>query len=277
MEIDILSGRIKRIENDDGSKTVLWVGGTEADTALEILLRNMEDIFDHGEVIYHDRNKLVRFRAGEVSGLTRDIVVKKFILSRRYDRFRFHFLDSKALRSLRMALVLRQVGINTPEPLGWVETRTPTNGIVYSYYVSEYVPHECSLLDIFENRNHPLWSSLNDFLPEIARLVRKMHDAGIIHNDLHGGYILLAGEPTQREYYFIDLNRARMKTKVTTRMRIKDLARLALDPDQMELFLRSYTPENYRSLLTMMIEERQKRVNFMRRKRKIKALLRKSG
>ena len=271
---DRLLRRIIQVKEDAQGKTLWWVAEGEDGGALQELLANIADLFDAGGVIYDDRNRVVHLRAGQFPGLSSDGIIKRFILRRKYDRLRFRFLNSKAVRSLHMALVLGQAGINTPKPLALLERRTRSNGIVYSYFVTEYIPNEGSLLDILEGDNHPLEDRLPEFLPPIAWSVRRMHDSGIIHNDLHGGNILIAGSEDARKFYFIDLNRARIKRQMSMSMRIKDLARLAFTPAQMELFLRAYTPDSYRDWMDSMLQMRRKREQFMERKQKLKKILR---
>lgn len=208
-----------------------------------------------------------------IPSLKTDIVIKMFKLSRVYDRFRFRIVSSKAERSLKIALALKKTGINTPEPIALIEKRGFTNKIVYSYFITEYIPHEYTLLDILKDDKHPLRDNVKGFIPYIAKDIRKMHDAGIIHNDLHAGNILI-NNLEKPSFYYIDLNRGRIKKKLSIKKRIKDLARLKLKEDEQRLFMKHYSPEKYQELIEVMLQARNRRKRILSFKRSFKKKIR---
>ena len=83
-----------------------------------------------------------------------------------------------------------------------------------------------NLLDIITDDSHPLRRRVIEFLPYIARDAKKLHDTGIVHNDLHAGNILLKDIDTNPAFYYIDLNRARKRRKLTCQQRMRDLAQV---------------------------------------------------
>ncbi len=250
----------------------LWI---EEDWQNEQFLNFVKEIpvrFEKGNVIYNERNTLVIFRAKDNKCLMDDIVIKKFNINTQYNRLRFRFIQSKAVRSLIIASALIHIGVKTPKPLAVVEKRGKNNELVYSYYITEYIPYDYNLLDIINQKNHPYHHQIINFLPFIAEDVRKLHDAGIVHNDLHAGNVLIKNIDSSPEFYYIDLNRARINGKLAPKKRMKDLARFDFSQNEQEVFLRHYAPEGYRELLNLLVKMRRKRERAIKRKRKIKSI-----
>lgn len=261
---------LKKLQQGLKGKKVLWIAEDLNNEQFRDFIEKIDSQFRDGDIIYNDRNTIVNFQAKEINGLKKNIVAKKFNLNRKYDQFRFRFLNSKAVRSLIIAIALKEIGINTPSPVAVVEKRSKGNKIIYSYYLTEYIPYDYSLLDIIKEKNHPYQDKIADFVPLIARDVRKMHDTGIIHNDLHAGNILINNIRQNPEFYYIDLNRARIKSKLSRKKRLKDLARLKLSIKEQELFLQHYAPERHRELLDLLVKMRKKREMVMKWKRILK-------
>lgn len=250
----------------------LWIAEEWHNQQFINFIKEIHNRFGNGDIIYDDRNTLVTFGAKENNCLLKDIVIKKFNITKKYDRLRFKFIPSKAVRSLIIASALNNVGIKTPKPVAVVEKRGKSNELVYSYYITEYISYDYNFLDIINQKEHPYHNKILHFLPFIAEDVRKMHDAGIIHNDLHAGNVLIKNISSTPEFYYIDLNRARIKSKLGAKKRIKDLARFDFSQNEQEVFLQHYAPEGYHELLNLLVKMRMKRENAIKRKRKIKSL-----
>ncbi len=250
----------------------LWIAEDWQNEPFVNFVKEIPTRFEKGNVIYDERNTLVTFRAQENNSLMKDIVIKKFNITKKYDRLRFKFIQSKAVRSLIIANALNHIGIKTPKPLAVVEKRGKGNELVYSYYITEFIPYDYNLLDIIDQKDHPYHNEILNFLPFIAADVRKMHDAGIVHNDLHAGNILIKNIKLSPEFYYIDLNRARINGKLDRKKRMKDLARFDFSQNEQEIFLQHYAPEGYGALLNLLVKLRRKRENTIKRKRKIKNL-----
>lgn len=253
-------------------RKILWIADDWNNEQLKNFIEKIDSQWEDGEVIHNSRNTLAIFRVKEANGLKKDIVIKKFNLKRKFDQVRFTFLNSKAVRSLIIAIALEEIGIKTPQPVAVFEERTKYNKIIYSYYLTEYIPYDYSLLDIIKKENHPYKDKFLEFLPFIAGDIRKMHDAGIIHRDLHAGNILIGNIDNKPEFYYIDLNRARIKGKLDSKKRLKDLARFEFSPKEQEIFLQYYAPESHRELLNLLIQMRRQREKVRKFKRKVKML-----
>lgn len=241
--------------------------------SFKAFIQDIDSRFKNGDVLYTDRNVLAVFHPKVHKGLEKDIIAKQFNVTKKYDQLRFRFLHSKAVRSLIIASAFKELGIKTPLPVAVVEAREKNKRLRYTYYVTEYIPYDYSLLDITKRENHPYRDKVSSFLPQIARDIRKMHDAGIIHNDLHAGNILIRQIDSEPEFYYIDLNRARLKNKLDEKKRLKDLARFNFSRPEQEVFLQHYAPENHKDLLNMMLNMRSRRERTIKYKRALKRLV----
>src|SRR6056297_3092702 len=192
------------------------------------------------QILYDKRNTITKINEPI---LKKVIAVKEFHLEKTYDQLRFRLLPSKAERSLKIARTLRRAGLKTPEPLALIEKRGRTNKLIFSYYISEYVDYDYNMLDIAKNYNHPEREKILKIMPQLGKEIRKMHDAGIIHNDLHAGNILVKEINNKNELYYIDLNRGRVKSELSDKERINDLKRLKFTEHEKEILFKNYAPD----------------------------------
>ena len=223
-------------------------------------LINIEKYLQRNQSFHDFRNVLIRIGQDETLGIKKDIVAKKFKLVRKYDHFRFRFLPSKALRSLMMAQTLNQNGLKTPSPLAVIEDRGADNQLATCYFLTEYLDYDCSFAQAIDHSDIRLKEKI---ITEAARNIRLMHNAGIIHNDLHASNILIKNVKAQPEFYYIDLNRARQKRELSIEKRAKDLGRLALNQSDLNLFLNYYLPESSETFLKFVEKMRRRRERWI--------------
>ena len=236
-------------------------------------LKSLEQHLTKEKSIRNKRNQLFLINADENLGIQKDIIIKKFKLLRFYDRFRLRFQKSKAARSLEIGIALFELGIKTPKPIALVETRNSLNKIISSFYITEYEKYDCTLKKIIKDKNHPFHKIIHTLLPDIAQDIKKMHDAGIIHNDLHVGNILIKDLSSNPGFFYIDLNRGRIKKKLSFNKRLKDIARLRLNRDEQKIFLKNYDLDFSEKLINKFIKFRDKRRRFIRFKKGFRKLV----
>ena len=226
----------------------------------------------NGDIIYDVRNRLTLFKKETLGFFGEDIVVKEFLLKRRYDRLRYRFIKSKAFRSMEIALQLKKAGVKTPEPLMAIEVRGDFNKLSNSYFITSYLNYDYNLLDIITDDSHPLRRRVIEFLPYIARDAKKLHDTGIVHNDLHAGNILLKDIDTNPAFYYIDLNRARKKRKLSCQQRMRDLARFELKEEELKTLIKNYEPDNFKKFFEEFNRQKRRRQKAVQRKRYLRKL-----
>lgn len=176
-----------------------------------------------------------------------EVAVKQFRGDSRRERGRRRRGLGKASRSFAMARALRAAGISTPEPLLVAESEDPAGVAVY---VSERLVGRVEARYLLRARNagrdREEFPAIDGaaLLVAVARLARRLHDAGFYHRDLSIGNLLVAPGPRPEEIAdiaLLDLNRCRQQPRVSLRERMLDLCRLPLDrPADRELLLAAY-------------------------------------
>lgn len=188
-----------------------------------------------GEVIYRGRNELRR--------LTHDghtYVAKAFRRPHLINAWAYgHLRPSKAERSLANALRLIAIGVNTPEPLAYLELRR--SGLLGdSYYLSAQSECEHVFVDLF---GHP-FAEEEAVLREIGRVTAVMHNHGLAHLDYGRGNILFSCRSGQSpvRIELVDLNRL-YAGPVGLERGCKNLERLPLTPAMRRALAESYARE----------------------------------
>jgi tRNA A-37 threonylcarbamoyl transferase component Bud32 len=195
------------------------------------------------ELIAGGRNQNVRlmlpFQGGRLA-----VLVKSFGKQKRWkDHVDIRYRKTKAQRSFEVALHLRTNKVGTPAPVAFLERRCG-NRLEESYFISLFEEQVTSFHDqiISILNGEPTCGELAPMLARVAELCRAMHDAGYIHHDLGNQNILLphGQQSDSGRAQIIDLNRGRIFPKLSMRQRGKDLSRLNLPSEIMQMFLDIY-------------------------------------
>lgn len=139
-----------------------------------------------------------------------DFFLKHYRLSDARSRLRQWLRPSKGRTEYERALAVAERGVPTAKPLGYAECLQRSR------------PGECYLLTQTLPGTEPLGGFLDNELPrlprqrqprlrqtlarELARLLARMHEAGITHHDLHAGNILVRLNRDAVELFLIDLD-----------------------------------------------------------------------
>ena len=155
-----------------------------------------------GQLLYKGRNELRLMRYQGV-----ELVVKSFQIPNLVNRIAYGlFRSSKAQRSFEYAERLQQLGIGTPQPIGYYTER---KGLFFhrSYYVScrSCCPYT------FANLIQQSFAEEEAILQAIARTTAQLHEQGLLHKDYSRGNILFALTEKGVHVEIIDLTRIRFK------------------------------------------------------------------
>jgi tRNA A-37 threonylcarbamoyl transferase component Bud32 len=152
-----------------------------------------------------------------------------------------------ACKEGRISRKLAERGISVPQVIGY--GKAVNNGLVRrDVLLTREVAGGKSLFD-FLHREFPQLAAgeKRKFVRGFAAYVRKLHDAGALHADLHIGNILLEPEGSEYRFVLLDNDRLTLKNgKISTRQRIRNLAlvlsnlRNHLSRTQYLRFLREY-------------------------------------
>jgi len=132
-----------------------------------------------------------------------------------FESLKFLVLPSKARKEWFIAHQLEKKNLNIPKPLGWME-RVHRGLVKESYYISEAIGSGVSLAenaDILRDES---------VLAELAKTVKKIHDSGLFHRDLHAGNFLWNGE----SIFLTDLHRTRILRSLSLNQRLWNLSHL---------------------------------------------------
>lgn len=187
-------------------------------------------LYQHGRVICKRRNEL-----RVLTFQDREYVVKQFAVPNLINRLVYGWLrKSKAQRSYEYAQHLLNRGIDTPRPVAWQTERTLLC-MGHSYFVSEKSRCPYTYADIL-SRSFPV-ADERRYLRLIAQMVARLHDEGMVHQDLSRGNILF-GDGDRVE--LIDLNRIRFH-KVSMDEGCRNFAeRLPATPEQRRTMAHAY-------------------------------------
>jgi len=138
---------------------------------------------------------------------------------------------NRTLRAWRLGQAFLDRGIATARPLAVVVPRRPLIESD-SFLVTEWIEGGLNLTD-FCRRVEELPASTQPRLLRAAAfrlgdLLGRMHAAGITHRDLKPGNLMLVPRDGDVTAYVIDLDGAALHRRVPSRLRLKNISRLAL-------------------------------------------------
>lgn len=182
-----------------------------------------------GTILHKGRNES---RLVQVGG--EKFVIKYFKRITLFNRFIYVFFRrSKAQRAYENALVLSELGISTPQPVGFINCY---RGLLLgkSYFISLYVEHN-SLEDTISKPE----TVNRDVLGNFARFTFSLHQKGVFHNDFHLNNVLYEKTLNDHKFYLIDNNRMRFR-RPTRYRNARNLKRINLPFEKYTVFVGEY-------------------------------------
>jgi len=128
---------------------------------------------------------------------------------------KYLFSPTKGQKEFLIASQLERKNLNIPKPLGWLE-RVRRGLVRESYYLSEVIGTGVSFIEEVAKSKEP------HSIIKLATTVRKFQDAGLFHQDLHGGNFLWEGA----SLFLTDLHRAKIVESLSFNQRLWNLAHL---------------------------------------------------
>jgi len=132
-----------------------------------------------------------------------------------FESIKYFLLPSKGRKEWSIAFEMHKRNLPIPKPLGWME-RIHRRFVQESYYLSEAFGSGLSLIEESVK--------LGDHFPlnELATTIKKFHDAGLCHKDLHAGNVLWDGQ----SLFLTDLHRSKILRNLSLRQRLWNLSLL---------------------------------------------------
>ena len=204
---------------------------------LPALLRQPDNV-----VVSATRNRNVKVCV-PCGGRPLDLMVKAFARQSGLKDWADRRRGSKARRTWETAIALRERGVGTPPPVGFLE-RWTAGRLAEGYFLAEYAAGVTSFKDELIRLfwRDPECEKFMTLIQTVAEAIRRMHDAGVQHNDLGNQNILLrrTADAAWGDVQFIDLNRAVVRESLAPRQRARDISRIHLPSDFLRVFKDMY-------------------------------------
>ena len=198
----------------------------------EWLERLPEEFEQLGEVIYDKRNQLRVIEAPDGTLVN----AKRYCVPHALNRvvYSLGIRQPKGKRAFLYPARLLERGIDTPEPIAYIERRT-CGMLGLSYFVSVQSPLGHTLYEL----SNAAEGTYEDLAESVGRFVARMHDREVLHLDLSPGNILWDKDKKGYRFAVVDINRMRFG-KVSTQQGCATLCRLWGPKRLTELVARSY-------------------------------------
>ena len=166
------------------------------------LLTIKEHFASSNESIHKARNEL---RIVPLHGVK--TVIKAFKVPHLLNRFVYAYLrDSKAKKSYDNAVKLLELGVPTPQPIGYIEFFE--GGLLsQSYFVSKYEPYDFTIRDVLHHRV----GNVETILKAFTAFTFGLHQKGVWHEDYSPGNILIRKEKNGYTFMLVDINRMQFR------------------------------------------------------------------
>ena len=210
----------------------------------ECLHPNKLEIPNKLGALRHARNAI--WTIANPFNMHKKIVVKKPVRMHWHKQILDKNKPSKARRSWNGACELLRRGIETAQPIGFIEARNhdgKQNSLFDNYYFCDFVAGDLSVRDVFSafaQDDFSIIAKQNLFSP-LVDYVQKMHNRGVFFRDLSGGNVLI--NKVNITFSLIDTARLyAYNYPLSMAARLSDLSRLCnkLKPAQRDEFMLLY-------------------------------------
>jgi tRNA A-37 threonylcarbamoyl transferase component Bud32 len=167
------------------------------------------------------------------------------------------FRDSAVRRCWELGHALLRRGIDTPRPLLFVERRGAPSRL---YLMTETIPNSLSVAEFMND----VWPAMSpderrgwvaSHARQLARQVRRLHEAGFDHRDLKFANLLVADERADPRIWLLDLDGVRVWRSVPRRRAVQNLARINVSALVVDMascadrlrFLKNYLGDKFHS------------------------------
>lgn len=187
---------------------------------------------------YNAENVYRNFR-NTVEDVTVDglrVVVKIFKKPTEFNRVVYSFIrPTKAKRSYEYSLRLLSLGVDVPQPIGYVEKK---KGLFFhtGCYVCVYTDYR----PVTDFKDKPLDNpQIAAFVDALAEYAASFHSMGLLHNDFNIDNILYKIVDGKFKFQLIDLNRVKFHNH-STLLCAKDISNIHFRDDMMKALIAKY-------------------------------------
>ena len=197
---------------------------------LEQLPKQFEQL---GEVIYDKRNQLRVIEAPDGTLIN----AKRYCVPHAFNRLVYSsgIRQPKGKRAFLYPFRLLERGIDTPEPIAYIEQRNRWGLLDECYFVSVQSPLKHTLYEFGDAQE----GTYEEMARELGRFTAMMHDREVLHLDYSPGNVLWDKDDKGYHFAVVDINRMRFG-KVDIKDGCETLRRLWGPKRFIELITRSY-------------------------------------
>ncbi|WP_430812052.1 MULTISPECIES: lipopolysaccharide kinase InaA family protein [unclassified Carboxylicivirga] len=202
---------------------------------LRSYIENIHTCFEQdGELIWDERNKIKRIKIQDT-----DLCVKAYGKPTLFNRVMYSYIrKSKAQRSYNYARRMAVLGIDTPEPIAYVEVYNACHYLTHSYFICRFEEVEFSFAEVLDSNSpdkHPIVSGFVNYM------INGLHAAGVFHKDFNGTNVLVKNMGHNRyQYLLIDLNRVRFKRRINYHEGLRNLQQISSNPEYLTVLAKYY-------------------------------------
>lgn len=166
------------------------------------------------------------------------VAIKSFKIPNELNKRVYKFFRKpKGLRSYEHAEKLKTLGVANPQAIAYFEYSTATT-IRNTYYISEFVEAEMTYRDLISQKNYP---NREVILEEFVRFSYGLHEKGIEFLDHSPGNTLIKKQDDGTYvFYLVDLNRMKFNQEMSFSNRMKNLAHLTTNIQDIEKMAEHY-------------------------------------
>lgn len=229
-------------------------------------LFNIKDFFkQNSNIIHKARNELKIIEYKDIQTVVKAFRVPNFINQIVYAYFR----DSKAKKSYKNAIKLRNLNINTPKPIGYIEFY---RNFLFkeSFFISEKLDYLFTIREPLRNNN---LKDREEIIKKFVAFTYNLHKNCVYHKDYSAGNILVfKNDKDEYDFSLVDINRMEFKA-IDLELGLDNFAKLWLDEDSLKLIATEYarlSQTNEKTAIDILKKCDKKLKDFVEFKRKIR-------
>ena len=155
------------------------------------------------------------------------VFLKRYHVRSTFDQLKYRFVPSRATAEWLAARAMAAAGLPTIHAVLRGEKRR-WKTLLDGCLATIEIPDANDLVPVlhWRMREPSLKEARRRLLRDLALLIRRFHDEGFVHNDLHSGNILVTGEPETAKLHLIDLHTVKIVGKTSRRARVANLSKM---------------------------------------------------
>ncbi|MDY0121036.1 MAG: lipopolysaccharide kinase InaA family protein [Sulfurimonas sp.] len=199
-----------------------------------------------------------------------ETVVKAFKIPNFINQFVYSYIrDSKAKKSYFNAIKLEKLGINTPEPIAYIEFFKFCL-LKESFFVTKKLDYQFSIREPLRDKH---FQQREQILKSFVSFTYDLHCKNVYHKDYSPGNILVIKKDDKFEFSIVDINRMEFRT-VDAELGLNNFSKLWLDKDTLVFIAKEYAKlasVNELQAIEILQKSDKKLKDFVKMKRKIRA------